>query len=284
MSKNMTKNKRTNLLKWIRRLIQLGMLSVIGRWSYYGIFRCPFPVPFVCCRYCPVIACPGKITSLFWGFWLSMPISILFFGRMFCSWICPVGLVNQLLGEILPIKIRLKKAFRELAPKCKYIALIIALFLWLFLNNPRWAVPIRTAGEWWTSLKLTFANANDFWLIRASIVLGFVVLSIIIPNVWCRYVCPMGGLQELLKRFSLFRVYKTTECNNCNRCRNICEMGTRPDEANCTNCCDCLYVCPVNAIKIGKTRKGLDKGPSKIFRVFTQGLVCLLIHMKNSRA
>jgi NAD-dependent dihydropyrimidine dehydrogenase PreA subunit len=28
-------------------------------------------------------------------------------------------------------------------------------------------------------------------------------------------------------------------------------METRPAETNCTNCCDCLNICPQDAIKIG---------------------------------
>ena len=58
-------------LKVWRRFSQLAMLVLLGQWSFYGIFRCPFLVPYVSCQNCPVITCHGRILSTFWGFWLT---------------------------------------------------------------------------------------------------------------------------------------------------------------------------------------------------------------------
>ena len=69
---------------------------------------------------------------------------------------------------------------------------------------------------------------------------------------WCRFACPAGGLLEFVKRFSLFRVYKTTACTDCDKCRRACYMDTRPEETNCTNCGDCLNACPQRCIGIGR--------------------------------
>ena len=52
----LTKSK----LKWIRRMSQTAMLFVIGEFGFYGIFRCPFAVPYVSCAGCPVVQCPGR--------------------------------------------------------------------------------------------------------------------------------------------------------------------------------------------------------------------------------
>jgi len=114
-------------------------------------------------------------------------------------------------------------------------------------------VPIRI-GEFWSAIGLSFEHASTFWLVRTFVVLGLVVAGLAVANLWCRFVCPTGGLLEWIKRVALFRVYKTSACNDCDNCLKICEMGTRPDEANCTNCGDCLKSCPVNAIKIGRKR------------------------------
>jgi polyferredoxin len=112
-------------------------------------------------------------------------------------------------------------------------------------------IPIRV-GEFWSSIRLSFEHASVIWLVRTFIVLGLVVAGLGIANLWCRFACPTGGLLELAKRFSLFRIFKTSACNDCDACLKICEMGARPDETNCTNCGDCLKSCPVDAIKIGK--------------------------------
>ncbi|MDR0310460.1 MAG: 4Fe-4S binding protein [Acidobacteriota bacterium] len=240
-------------LTWIRRLTQTGMLAVLGQWSFYGIFRCPFAVPFVGCQVCPVITCWGRITGLFWGFWLLLPVSVILFGRAFCGWACPGGLVNQLIGKASIVKLRVRNQFMKIAPWGLFAGLIIALTLWLGINNPRWVIPIRV-GEFWNSIKLTFEHAPGLWLARTLIVLGLAAAGLFIANLWCRFACPMGGLLELIKRVSIFRVFKTSACNDCDACLQVCEMGSRPDETNCTNCGDCLKYCQAGAIKIGIKR------------------------------
>ena len=67
-----------------RRLSQIIFLVILGEFSFYGIFRCPFAVPYTDCGACPVVQCPGK--KLWLGFWILLPITLLLFGRGFCSW------------------------------------------------------------------------------------------------------------------------------------------------------------------------------------------------------
>ncbi len=253
MSDNELKTAAVKPLIWLRRAVQTGMLAVLGQWSFYGIFRCPFPVPFVDCKACPVITCWGRVTSLFWGFWLVLPISVLLFGRAFCGWLCPGGLVNQLIGKMSLFKLRIRNRFTGFAAWGLFAGLAASLVLWLYLGNPRWMVPIR-AGEFWNSVRLSFEHATPFWLVRTFVVLGLVAAGFLVANLWCRFACPTGGLLELFRRFSLFRVFKTGACNDCDDCLKVCEMGTRPDEVNCTNCADCLGSCPIDAIKVGRKR------------------------------
>ncbi len=239
-----------------RRATQGGMLLLLGQWSFYALVRCPFAVPFVSCQTCPVITCWGRITSFFWGFWLSLPILGLFFGRAFCGWGCPGGLVSQLSAKIAPFKLTGKK-FNRFAPYGKYLGLLTALILWLALNNPRWAVPIRV-GEFMNSILLTFEHADFAWLIRTLTVLGFLAAGFIFSNLWCRVACPIGGLLEIFKGPALFTFHPTKQCNDCDACRSACDMGTRPAERNCTNCGDCYGTCPRDAIKFGhKVTRGI---------------------------
>jgi len=253
MPDNTVVSKKNNRLTLFRRVTQIGMLTILGQWSFYGIFRCPFPVPFVSCINCPVITCHGRIFTLFWGFWLAIPFLVFLFGRVFCGWICPGGLVNQIIGKIFALKMRIKNTFNTIAHWGKYFGLALAFYLWLVIDNPRWIVPIRV-GEFWNSIKLSFEHANTYWLIRMFFVLAFLLAGFGLANAWCRYACPTGGMLELLKRFSIFKIKKTEACKNCNTCLKACEMGTRPDEINCTNCGDCLHLCPENAIKIKRKR------------------------------
>ncbi|TWH47228.1 4Fe-4S binding protein [Sporomusa sp. KB1] len=241
-------------LMTVRRTVQLAMMSVLGQWAYYGVFRCPYLVPFVNCQTCPVITCWGRITSYFWGFWLLLPLSVLLFGRAFCGWLCPGGFVNQMIGKLSFLKLRKHNRFVKLAPAGMAIGLGAVAIIWFGLNNPRMMVPIRV-GELWASMGLSFQHASFAWLVRTFIILGLAAAGLLVANLWCRFVCPTGGLLELFKGMAIFRVFKTSACNDCNACQRVCEMGTRPDETNCTNCGDCLQACPVDAIKLGKKKE-----------------------------
>lgn len=234
-----------------RRLTQIAGLLILGQWSYYGIFRCPFVVPYVSCQNCPVITCHGRLFTFFWGFWLLLPLSVLLFGRSFCGWACPGGTVNRLFSKVAPIRLKTTSFVKAAAPYGKYIAILIALYGWQVLSQPRIAIPIRV-GDFFASTALTFEHADNLWMIRTVFVLVFIALGLLVAGAWCRFACPTGGLLEIFKRFSLFRIYKTDACNDCNKCLNLCTMATRPDEQNCTNCGDCISCCPVDAIQIGK--------------------------------
>jgi polyferredoxin len=240
-------------LKTWRRLTQAGFLLVIGQWSFYGIFRCPFVVPYVSCQNCPVITCHGRLMTMFWGFWLLLPLAALVFGRAFCGWACPGGLVNDLASLHAPIRLAARRGLARLLPWGKYLALAASIYIWLFMDQPRANIPLRV-GDFFASVGLTFEHADPFWLVRSLTVLGLVALGIFVIKCWCRFVCPTGGALEALKGLALFRVYKTESCNGCDACLRVCNMATRPDEANCTNCCDCLSGCPQDAIRLG--RKG----------------------------
>lgn len=242
------------MLPKIRRLTQAVMLGVMGNWSFYGIFRCPFMVPFVNCQTCPVITCWGRLTAYFWSFWIIFPLLAIFLGRTFCSWICPAGFVNQFLGKIALWKLRIPSPLLKAATWGKLVGLAVIAFLYYGTQNLRALPPIRT-GEYFNSVLLNFQNATLPWLVRTSVVVGLIVASLIIANLWCRFACPTGGLLELIKRFSIFKVYKTKACDDCNACLRRCEMGTRPNEVNCTNCGDCLKVCHKDAIKFGRPKK-----------------------------
>jgi len=240
-------------LRIVRRFSQFIMLALLGQWWFYGIFRCPFLVPYVSCQNCPVITCHGRIVTMFWGFWLLLPVSALLFGRALCGWGCPGGLLNQMIGMMAPFKLRVRNTFTRLAPSGKYLGLAVALFCYYILAQPRVDVPIRI-GEFFPSVLLTFEHANLEWLVRTFFVLAFLGMGLIAANAWCRFACPGGGLLELLRHLSLFRFYKTSKCNDCNQCLDICPMGTRPNEAKCTSCGDCREVCPSDAIVFGRRK------------------------------
>ena len=238
--------------QWKRKISQCVFLIFLGEFSFYGIFRCPFAVPYVSCGNCPVIQCPGR--KLWLGFWIILPASAIIFGRAFCSWACPGGLISELLGKISLLRGKTKCALDNVLSSGKYIVLVGSLMVFFLMDNPRWAIPIRT-GDFFNSVKLTFEHAETIWILRTIFILGGLCLAVLIPSLWCRYLCPTGGVLEILKRFSIFKYFKTKKCNNCDNCRELCNLETRPAETNCTNCAACSNICPVDAIKFGVKKR-----------------------------
>lgn len=234
----------------LNRIILVLSTAFIAEWSVYGIFRCPFIVPFVSCQNCPVITCPGRAANMFWGFWGFWLAVLLMFGRAFCGWLCPGSLVNRVFA-LNPLKWKLNLKTISVLSWGKFLGLIFVVFVYFFMHQPRVNLPIRV-GEFWQAIPQTFGYATNFWLFRSWFVISVFLLGLFIAQAWCRYACPMGGLLEIFKRFSLFKVYKTRACIDCDKCRDVCYMQTRPEEVNCTNCGDCLQVCPVNCIGLGR--------------------------------
>lgn len=245
---------RFRALQICNRVVLLASTLFLGEWGLYGAFRCPFVVPFVSCQNCPVLTCPGQISRMFWGFWGVWIAVGLFFGRTFCGWLCPGGLVNRALS-LNPFKPRENSANTAPFLWGKYLLLAGGLWAWFILGQPRVNVPIRV-GEFWPSVWLTYEHAFPMWQLRFGILIAMLAVTLFAVMSWCRFACPFGGALELVRRFALFKFYKTDNCNNCNKCLRVCPMRTRPDEHNCTNCGDCAHVCPTDCIRFGRKPGG----------------------------
>ncbi len=243
-------SKRLRVLWAVNRTVQLISLWFLGEWSLYGLFRCPFVVPFVSCQNCPVMTCPGRVANFFWGFWgIWLAVGILF-GRAFCGWMCPGGSLTRVFSVISRRAKLLPQSLMTLN-NGKYLMLLLAIWVYFVLNQPRVNLPIRV-GEFWPSVSLTMQHAFPMWELRTGIVVLLFLLSLVVMGVWCRFACPMGGVLELVRKVALFGVHKSSKCNDCDKCRRACYLDTRPDEANCTNCGDCVPVCPQKCIVLGR--------------------------------
>ncbi|MBQ7606919.1 MAG: 4Fe-4S binding protein [Desulfovibrionaceae bacterium] len=240
------KGSKRSLLYWANRLTQWLSLAFLGEWAFYGVFRCPFVVPFISCQNCPILTCPGRVAHTYWGVWAVWLGVLVLFGRAFCGWICPGGLVSRLFSKA-PTAKTLHPDAEKTFGYAKYLVLLFCLLVYFFMNQPRANIPIRI-GEFWPAVLQTCQFASDLWLLRSATLVLLILSGAFILLAWCRFACPMGAILELLKSFSLFHFTKTDQCNGCNACKRICPMHTRPDEANCTNCGDCQSICPQKAI------------------------------------
>lgn len=182
-----------------------------------------------------------------------LAISIIF-RKAFCSWLCPVGTVSEALwklgrrvfGSNLILPRWLDLGLRSL----KYI--LLGLFLYAVGSMPPDALKAFLAGPYGIVADVKMLNFFRFLSTTAAVVLGaLVVLSVIIQNFWCRYLCPYGALMGLAALFSPAKIRRNQEtCIDCAKCAKACPAMLPVDKlvtvrsAECMACLECVAVCP----------------------------------------
>ena len=102
-------------------------------------------------------------------------------------------------------------------------------------------------------------NFFRYMSLTAAIVIGvLVLLSFLIQNFWCRYLCPYGALMGLVSLLSPLKIRRDTEaCIDCAKCAHACPSHLPVDQlvqirsAECTACMACVAACPAeNALQL----------------------------------
>jgi len=85
-----------------------------------------------------------------------------------------------------------------------------------------------------------------------GVILALAALSMLVQNVWCRYLCPYGALLGLLSLASPLRITRSRDsCIDCRLCTRACPSRIQVHQAGrvasdeCTACYRCVAVCPV---------------------------------------
>lgn len=277
-------DKRKNTKDWKRHRIQAlwalltnsYLLGFIQGKIYKGRLK-NLCVPGLNCYSCPgaIASCPiGAMQAVIgnWNFKFAFYVAgfLIFIGalvgRFACGWLCPFGLIQDLLNKIsFPIKI---KTFRgdKLLRKLKYIILaIFVIILPMFLVDilgqgaPYFCKLICPVGTLEGGLPLVLLNKSMHsalgWLYawKNILLLITILLSIIIYRPFCKYICPLGAIYSVFNPISVFR-YKIDKdtCINCKKCADVCKMQIEPvknvNHPECIRCGACKKACPVKAI------------------------------------
>lgn len=187
-------------------------------------------------------------------------------GRFVCGWLCPFGLIQDLLHKIPFVK--KIRTFRgdKLLRKLKYVILAVFVILlplfWVDIlgqGAPYFCKWICPAGTLEGGIPLVFANealqSVVGWLYtwKMAILIVTVLLSILIYRPFCKYICPLGAIYSVFNPISVFRYRVDREkCIDCGICSEVCEMQVEPlkniNDPECIRCGLCKKSCPTGAI------------------------------------
>ena len=203
--------------------------------------------------------------------WYVLGIILLFgvvLGRTICGWLCPLGLIQELLNKIPTPKLRKGRVTRALS-WLKYVLLavfVIALPLWYGLRYdlplPAFCKYICPAGTFEGAMGLLSntmpANTGYFSMLGILFTRKFVIMLVIglacvfCHRAFCRFICPLGAIYGLFNRFNIIGVKVDQDrCSHCGACVQGCGMDVRRvGDHECINCGKCMDVCHQGAISI----------------------------------
>ncbi len=184
-------------------------------------------------------------------------------GRMICGFLCPFGLIQELLYKIKTPKLKKNRVTKVLS-FFKYFVLIFFVVLLPILYGlrnvplPAFCKYICPAGTLEGALGLLANQVNESELSRLGpiftwkfmLMVSAIVACIFIFRAFCRFVCPLGALYGLFNKISILGIrLDRSACVECGRCRTTCKMDiSNVGDAECISCGDCIKVCPTNAI------------------------------------
>ena len=175
--------------------------------------------------------------------------------RGFCGWVCPVGTVweafaalgRRILGGR---NVRLPRWLDIPLRGLRYLLAALFMGVLLFVVPLSEAVGFRGLQYMWVAdLKILGIMIQPMYIV---VILLVGVVSAIIGPLWCRYLCPLGGLYSAVGLASPCAVERDpSTCIHCGKCTQSCHAFLSPEKtgrvwaAECDGCMDCVKVCPV---------------------------------------
>jgi polyferredoxin len=272
--------KKTSFIRFIASsLIFILFLWLVIKANYADLFESNLPVniflkldPFAV--YSSFIADRTFELSLFLLASVLVVLTLLF-GRFFCSWICPLGYLNQLISRI---RFKEKKTEFHKTQYFKYYFLVFLLLLAvggvqvagiadpisIMTRSITFAVIPAGAFILNSFLDVAYDNPilnhtykpvktiydylfyNSVYHFEYSILLGIIFVIILLLNFyrnrfWCNQVCPLGALFGLLAHFSIFKVKQDDNiCTGCQICTVNCHGNANPHIAGDLRHSECM--------------------------------------------
>lgn len=215
----------------------------------------------------------------------------LIFGRVYCSVICPLGIMQDVIAWFGKKSKKNRYSFSPAKSKLRIIVFIAFVVLLVIPGMNAFAILIAPYSAYGRIASNLFAPvyqlANnglaylaerldsyafysvDIWIKSISTfvvaIVTFVILAIVSwrnGRTWCNTICPVGTLLGAVSRLSIFKIRIDTDaCAGCGLCAKKCKSSCinaeskTIDYSRCVVCFDCLESCNKNAIKFNLKKK-----------------------------
>ena len=220
---------------------------------------------------------------------VALLLLTLVFGRIYCSIICPLGVLQDVLARfrrkknkysyskevrwlrypvlvvfIIALVAGVGSFFQLLAPYSAYgrIATMIFQPVWKFGNNILATIAERADSYAFYSVD-TWMRSLPVFIIAAVTLVVLFVLAWRGGRTYCNTVCPVGTFLSFFARFSWLKIrFDEEKCKNCSMCSRNCKAACidykthSVDYSRCVVCGDCIEKCKFGALKYGVRSQG----------------------------
>jgi polyferredoxin len=174
--------------------------------------------------------------------------------KAFCSWLCPIGTLSEWLwqgGQALCGRTWLPPRWLDIALRgLKY--LLLAFFGYAVASMSPEAIAAFLTSPYGLVADVKMLNFfRHLGTTAAAVIAALFLVSVVVKNAWCRYLCPYGGLLGLVALVSPVSIRRTPDaCIDCAKCAKACPSALPVDRlgtvrsAECTACLLCVSACP----------------------------------------
>lgn len=185
---------------------------------------------------------------------IAFTLMSLLLKKAFCSWLCPIGTLSECLwtfgSKIFGRNLRLSKWLDIPLRGLKY--LLLGFFVVVIGTMSVEGIHDFMASPYGVVADVKMLNFFRYIGQTGAIVIALVVLlSMLIKNFWCRYLCPYGALLGIASLLSPVKIRRDAEaCIDCGKCSKACPSNLPVDRlvqirsVECTACMVCVAACP----------------------------------------
>lgn len=236
-----------NKLLYILRFSIAVIIFLLSILAFTGIF---YPVSFLDIEFSALsqrLLCNISAAAII--LFLVLIIITLIFGRIYCSLLCPLGILQELAALMIYRKENQagkNHIFKYILSGLVFGVLIAGSVLFIRYTDPY----------------TIFGSAISGTVFGITAVFIILIIVFFKNRFFCTNICPVGAVLGFISKISVNKMYMTDNCISCGMCERNCpaaciDVGdNKIDNERCIKCFKCMSLCPKNAIKYSREPKG----------------------------